>query len=94
MNIWTYSQESWTTFQKVGHYDFVSFKKDKFKNELSIIPRIYILINDGSMGIDALFNLSGGFVSWKKLLLGIMPYIGCGNLVILLGLLILSFYKN
>ncbi len=94
INIWTYSQESWTTFQKVGHYDFVSFKKDKFKNESNLIPRIYILINDGSMGIDALFNLSGGFGSWKKLLLGIMPYIGCGNLIILLCLLILSFYKK
>ncbi len=92
INIWTYTQESWTTFQKTGHYDFLLHKKDKFKNEQGIIPRIYILINDGSMGIDTIFNLSGGFESWKKILLWLMPYIGCGNLIILFGLFILSFH--
>ena len=94
MNIWTYTQESWSTFQKTGNYDVLSFKKDKFKNENGLIPRIYIFINEGSMGIDKLFNISGGFSSWKNILLNIMQYIGCGNLMILFGLLILSFQKK
>lgn len=93
MNIWTYTQESWSTYQKTGNYDVLLFKKNKFKNENGIIPRTYILINDGSMGIDSLFNQTGGFEKWKSILLKTMPYIGCGNMILLLVILITSFQK-
>jgi hypothetical protein len=91
MNIWSYTQESLTTFQKTRNYNMLAFKKDKFKNEHGLIPRTYIFINEGAMGIDTFFDMTGGFPKWKYFLTSIMPYIGCGNLMILFAILILSF---
>jgi len=93
MNVWSYTQESWSTYQKTGNYDMLKFKKDKFKNETGVIPRIYIWINEGTMGIDKLFNMTGGFDKWKHILLPIMPLIGCGNLILLLVYIIIACCK-
>ena len=91
MNIWTYTQESWSVFQKTGNYEVLKFKKNKFKDQNDIVSRFYIWINEGAMGVDKLFDLTGGFEKWKDMLLFIMPLIGCGNLMILFYFIIISF---
>lgn len=93
MNIWSYTQESWYVLNKTGQYNMVNFKTDKFKNEKGIIPWLYININKGAMNIDSMFNMMGGFEKNKEFLLGIMPLIGCGNLMILFCYIIISFKK-
>jgi phosphatidylglycerophosphate synthase len=91
MNIWSYTQESWAVFKKTGDYDVLKFKKDRFKNQDDIISKFYIWINEGAMGVDKLFDLTGGFKEWKDILLFTMPIIGCGNLMVLLCFIVISF---
>lgn len=93
MNIWSYTQESWAILNKTGQYNMVNYKTDKFKDEQGLIPWLYININKGAMNIDSIFNMIGGFEKNKEFLLGIMPLIGCGNLMILFCYIIISFKK-
>jgi phosphatidylglycerophosphate synthase len=91
MNIWSYTQESYAILKKTGNYNMFNYKTDKFKDLRGLIPWLYIHINKGTMNIDYIFNMMGGFEKWRKLLLSIMPLIGCGNLMILFCYIILSF---
>jgi phosphatidylglycerophosphate synthase len=93
MNIWSYTQESWSILNKTGQYNMVNYKTDKFKDEKGIISWLYIQINKGAMNIDYIFNKMDGFERNKEFLLGIMPLIGCGNLMIFFCYIIISFKK-
>ncbi len=93
MNIWSYTQESWSILNKTGKYNMVNYKTDRFKDEKGFIPWLYIMINKGAMNIDSIFNMMGGFEHNKGFLLALMPLIGCGNLMILFSYIIISFRK-
>lgn len=93
MNIWSYTQESWSVLNKTGQYNMVNYKTNRFKGERGVISWLYLQINHGAMNIDYMFNMIGGFERNKEFLLGIMPLIGCGNLMIFFCYIILSFKK-
>jgi hypothetical protein len=93
INIWSYTQESWSILNKTGQYNIVNYKNYRFKDERGFIQWLYIQINKGAMNIDFIFNMIGGFEKNKKFLLGIMPLIGCGNLMIFFCYIIISFKK-